>query len=264
MTDVDSELRQVSSTTTSVTDVDYYPHSISDVRTGEADVGKETEEPQKQGEKEKDVENANEPTMTAHQHELAQDEAIDSTPFGVKPFQLAHMLDPKSLDTLIAIGGINGLLRSLGTNAEHGLSSKDALHEKGKLGAGLGASHRHESQETKQRHSVDLNEKVPNIVLTEPSGKLASPTDSDDDSPAYHATLDDRRRVFGENVLPRRITKTLLQLMWLAMKDKVLVRLFFPAFPSSHFRLVDFACNRCDYFLSFGILSGFWYTPASR
>ena len=41
---------------------------------------------------------------------------------------------------------------------------------------------------------------------------------------AFSASLEDRRRVFGENVLPSRKTKSLLSLMWLALKDKVLVR----------------------------------------
>ena len=41
---------------------------------------------------------------------------------------------------------------------------------------------------------------------------------------AYSATIEDRHRVYGQNVLPSRKTKSLLQLMWLALKDKVLVR----------------------------------------
>ncbi|KDR79013.1 hypothetical protein GALMADRAFT_64503 [Galerina marginata CBS 339.88] len=109
------------------------------------------------------------------------------------------MLDPKNLDALIAIEGINGLLRGLGTNAEHGLSSKDASNGKGKQGAGIGASHRHESEVKQGQNS--------------------------EHGAAYGATLEDRRRVFGENLLPTRVSKTLLQLMWLAMKDKVLILL---------------------------------------
>ncbi len=40
-----------------------------------------------------------------------------------------------------------------------------------------------------------------------------------------HLALADRRAVYGRNVLPSRASKTLLQLMWLALKDKVLVLL---------------------------------------
>ena len=58
---------------------------------------------------------------------------------------------------------------------------------------------------------------------------MAEPEDEDDgkegmeDGPAFNAPIDERRRVYGENVLPTRKTKSLLQLMWLALKDKVLV-----------------------------------------
>jgi Ca2+-transporting ATPase len=40
---------------------------------------------------------------------------------------------------------------------------------------------------------------------------------------AFAATRDDRIRVYGINIMPPQKTKTLLQLMWLALKDKVLV-----------------------------------------
>ena len=40
---------------------------------------------------------------------------------------------------------------------------------------------------------------------------------------AFAAPLPDRQRVYGTNSLPTRRSKSLLQLMWLALKDKVLV-----------------------------------------
>ena len=40
---------------------------------------------------------------------------------------------------------------------------------------------------------------------------------------AHDSTLEDRQRVFGANTLPVRDVKSLLQLMWLALQDKVLV-----------------------------------------
>ncbi|KAF8899916.1 Ca-transporting ATPase [Gymnopilus junonius] len=131
------------------------------------------------------------------------------------------MLDPKSLDTLVSLGGIDGLLRGLGSNAEHGLSTKDASLERGERGAGLGASHRHDSEKN-GKSSTEMKEDLPEIVLTKPNGKLAPPMSDDH---VYGATLEDRRKVFGENILPMRVSKTLLQLMWLALKDKVLILL---------------------------------------
>ncbi|KAJ3515894.1 hypothetical protein NLJ89_g1472 [Agrocybe chaxingu] len=183
--------------------------------------GDVTDEKEDKDEKEEDKKkkkkgkkgDSDEEAQTTHQLELAQDAAIDPAPFTVKPYQLAHMLDPKNLDTLRSLGGTEGLICALGTNTDHGLTSKsDASHEKG---AGHGASHRHDSEKE--------CEKVPDIVLTAPSGNL-SPPPPESGAPVV-ATMEDRKRVFGENILPTRISKTLLQLMWAAMKDKVLILL---------------------------------------
>jgi GATA zinc finger len=73
------------------------------------------------------------------QLELSQDEAIDPTPFSFRPYQLAHILDPKNLEVLKTFGGVNGVLRGLGTNAEYGLSTKDVSDSPGPEGAGAGA-----------------------------------------------------------------------------------------------------------------------------
>ena len=40
---------------------------------------------------------------------------------------------------------------------------------------------------------------------------------------AYRASIEDRQRIFGRNIIPQNANKTLLQLLWLALKDKVLV-----------------------------------------
>lgn len=59
--------------------------------------------------------------QTTHQTEHVHDAAIDAAPFRFKPYELAHMLDPKSIETLVGFGGVDGLLRGLGTNADTGL-----------------------------------------------------------------------------------------------------------------------------------------------
>jgi Ca2+-transporting ATPase len=164
---------------------------------------------QKKDKKSKKGADSDEEIQTGHQLELAQDDAIDPTPFKFKPYQLAHMLDPKNIESLISFGGTSGLLRGLGVNHTTGLVTK---------GAGNGASHRHDTQPPKE--STD----TPRITLTEPSGNVATAPAVDDDA-AFAATLDDRRRVFGENHLPTRASKSLLQLMWMALQDKVLILL---------------------------------------
>ncbi|KAH9481469.1 Calcium-transporting ATPase 2 [Psilocybe cubensis] len=224
MTDVESDYRHVPSTTTSVTHVDIFSPSPSHSEKKPAESESDNSKPEKGGKKGKKgkKDDKDEPTLTAHQLELSQDDAIDPAPFRFKPYQLAHILDPKNLDALRSFGGIDGLLRGLGTDAERGLSSTDA--------STLGADHGHrpslghkESHQQEARTSSDHGN-LPEIVLTEPNGKLASPTGSDDGT-TISATLEDRRRVFGTNLLPTRVSKTLLQLMWTALKDKVLILL---------------------------------------
>ncbi|KAK7690441.1 hypothetical protein QCA50_005539 [Cerrena zonata] len=189
--------------------------------------------------------------------DLAQDEHIDAGAFGFKPFHLASLVDPKNLDDLRAHGGVRALLKGLGTNAKRGLSKKSLVEsehvpvsqpEKSspdaevstpgdgrpgmgtQLGAGDGVSHRHSPKPEGGGESAA----VPNIVLTGPGGEDDALEDAeegrDDDTPAgeggaYDAPLSERHRVYGENVLPSRKSKSLLQLMWLALKDKVLVLL---------------------------------------
>ncbi|KAJ7182037.1 hypothetical protein C8R46DRAFT_885366 [Mycena filopes] len=102
------------------------------------------------------------------------------------------MLDPKTLESLENIGGVEDLLDGLGTTADTGLD-----------GASLARS-------------------VPAITLTDPEGEKSTNWTS---TAAFAASLEVRRRVYGENVLPRRATKSLLSLMYTALKDKVLVLL---------------------------------------
>ncbi|CAL1717036.1 unnamed protein product [Somion occarium] len=191
--------------------------------------------------------------------DLAQDEHIDPAPFAFKPYHLASLVDPKNFEELRNMGGIKGLLRGLGTDAKLGLSKKALGHaadagmspshphtphpdtsnaSDGRpgtgtiLGAGDGASHRH-SPEAKGGGGDSKAVSVPGIVVTTPGGdeelEDAEEGVSDDShggkGGAYDAPLEERHRVYGENVLPTRKTKSLLQLMWLALKDKVLVLL---------------------------------------
>ncbi|KAF9457841.1 hypothetical protein BDZ94DRAFT_1325934 [Collybia nuda] len=177
----------------------------------------------------------NEPKQTTHQAELAQDRDMDPTPFAFKPYELAHMVDPKSKDILMRCNGTAGLLKGLGTSSETGLSKhalevakgKNAHHitlspaeekaEKKKnkrKGAGEGASPSHDTYSEKE-DSPQMP--VPSIILSTP--------DAPSDGPAFSATLDVRRKIYGSNILPTRASKSLLQLMWMALKDKVLVLL---------------------------------------
>lgn len=69
-------------------------------------------------------------------------------------------------------------------------------------------------------------EKVPDVVLTTPDGDVGAAPTPAVPTETVVANFEDRHRVFGSNTLPTRPSKTLLQLMWMALKDKVLVSEF--------------------------------------
>ncbi|KIM26857.1 hypothetical protein M408DRAFT_25117 [Serendipita vermifera MAFF 305830] len=111
-------------------------------------------------------------------------DVADPAPFTVRPKQLSEMVDNKSIDDLSALGGPEGLMKSLGTHPSNGLSGHA-------IGEGEGGG-----------------------------------------EGAYSATPEDRKRVYGINQMPIMKSKTLLQLMWLALQDKILILLSIAAFVS--------------------------------
>ena len=65
---------------------------------------------------------------------------------------------------------------------------------------------------------------APTMVVTNPAGEKGKAVEkAPHGGDAYSGSLEDRKRVYGSNILPARKSKSLLQLMWLALKDKVLV-----------------------------------------
>jgi len=54
--------------------------------------------------------------------ELVQDEFVDSGPFKLRPFELASLLDPKSLEAHSAFGGVDAILEGLGIHRTRGLT----------------------------------------------------------------------------------------------------------------------------------------------
>jgi len=97
------------------------------------------------------------------------------------------MFDPKSLVALHTLGGLQGLVKGLRTDHCGGLS----------------------------RDEIALDGAADQTVPT-----LFPPIHHPDPQPYA-----ERRRVFGENRLPQRKTKNVLQLMWIAFNDKVLILL---------------------------------------
>ncbi|KAG0693519.1 hypothetical protein DFH29DRAFT_1007229 [Suillus ampliporus] len=70
--------------------------------------------------------------------ELVQDDdSFDPRPFKFRPVELASLLDPKSLDILEGLGGIDGLLEGLGTHDSRGSIVAAPASSDGRPGAGV-------------------------------------------------------------------------------------------------------------------------------
>lgn len=141
---------------------------------------------------------------------------VESNPFAFTPKDLSQLHDPKDLRALRAIGGIQGLLLGLRTNATEGLSS-DEYGLRGKVtieDAVNGA---------KQGDRIDEPELYPSRNESSGHASTLRRISTMSLGPAPHP-FQDRKRIFSENRLPRKRSKNLFQLMWLILQDKVLVR----------------------------------------
>ncbi|KAF7330460.1 Calcium-transporting ATPase [Mycena venus] len=207
----EEELRHVKSNTTSLTHVG--SRSVSRAKRDTADSDTATAISEKATRRKKGAGPQEPPEL---------DTDADPTPFRFRANELAMLLDPKNLDALEDMGGIDGLLDGLGTTVDMGLGgpslerSTTGLSSRGdgRPGAGVGVSHRHDPEK--------VEEPVPAITLTDPEGENSTNWTS---TGAFAASLDVRKHIYGENVLPHRATKSLLSLMYTALKDKVLVLL---------------------------------------
>ena len=182
-----------------------------------------------------------------------QDPPLDLGPFPFHPDRLASLLDPKDLDALQALGGIDGVLRGLGTHPSHGLLLDPAGRPSHVTpGAGEGAS---------ERHGPHVRESSP----PPPDGPLRRSSTAGDStaSDPHNASLADRKAIYGENILPHRQTTSLLGLMWLALKDKVLVRQY-SAFASciSSYSLLGLIIYSCGGVIGSRIVPGFWHASS--
>ena len=165
--------------------------------------------------------------------DLKQEADLNVEPFTFKPLQLAALVDPKSLENLETLGGVEGLLRGLGVNRLRGLSSKSTPpSQSGSPDPGTIIN-------AVTPFGVEMSPPKPDIMITSPAGvpeglqstaslgggsSAGRPASLKFSAAAYDATTDDRQRIYGENIIPQRPSKSLLRLMWLALQDKVIVR----------------------------------------
>lgn len=163
---------------------------------------------------------------TREKLDLSAADAPVPAPFTLSPIKLAGSLDPKSLETIEKWGGAEGVLRALGTDGTHGLrTARVGRSDGGKL-------NRVPTGEKAATAAAAGDARLGRVDSgSQPPGGPRGGGDGDGDpnSDAFEASLDDRKAAYGANVLPDRKSKSLLQLMWIALQDRVLVLLVIAA-----------------------------------
>ncbi|KAF9910920.1 hypothetical protein EC991_005094 [Linnemannia zychae] len=122
-------------------------------------------------------------------------------PFSFTPDELMDLIDPKAPEKLEGYGGIEGLLRGLHADPVKGLAT-----------AG-GKSLDHVTSDGHEKPAAATGYQVGNIDTTAVS-------------------FADREEFFGKNVLPKRKPKSIFQLMWIALQEKILILLLIAAIVS--------------------------------
>lgn len=146
------------------------------------------------------------PAREAPPEEETDAPPMESSFFTFPARKLASLVDPKNMSLLVEMGGLDGILRALGTSRTKGLSeaSLGSLATEGSgASAGTGRSRASEGERTAGGEE--------DMAAQSGSGT------------AFDASIEERRRFYSVNALPARQSKSLLQLMWLALKDRVLV-----------------------------------------
>lgn len=132
----------------------------------------------------------------------------ENSPFAFSVGQLNKMINPKSLSAFYALGGLLGIEKGLRTDRYSGLSVDEV---------GLDG---HVSFE-EAVHAADKSQDdfgAPKRTTTRGS-MTSAPTKTSSDAFA------DRKRIFKDNRLPEKKSKSFLQLAWIAYNDKVLILL---------------------------------------
>ncbi len=134
---------------------------------------------------------------------------VDNNPFAFSPGQLNKLLNPKSLQAFVALGGLPGIERGIRTDIDAGLSLDEAS---------LSGQVSFEDATEYSKKVADLDENgLPRPILTRAiSTSTANPNDG---------AFRDRVRVYNRNVLPTKKATPLWKLMWNAYNDKVLLLL---------------------------------------
>lgn len=167
-------------------------------------------------------ENINRTSNTAHSHDalLSDEEAlkpdpgteddfvVQHNPFAFSPGQLTKLFNPKSLGAFHALGGLMGLEKGLRTDRLSGLSVDEKK---------LDGTVTFEEATTLSPEELEPKEDDERTITRTATTGTTHPMSDD--------SFLDRKRVFADNVLPEKKSKSIFELAWLAYNDKVLILL---------------------------------------
>ena len=131
---------------------------------------------------------------------------VENNKFAFSPGQLGKLYNPKSLSAYYALGGLKGIERGLRTNRRTGLST-DEQYLEGQV----------TFEEATRTASSEENDKANIEVLATEA--------ADSPKELSYDTFSERKRVFKDNRLPEKKSKTFWELAWMAYKDKILLLL---------------------------------------
>jgi Ca2+-transporting ATPase len=136
---------------------------------------------------------------------------VEGNKFAYTPGHLAKLLNPKSLNAFYALGGLDGIEKGLRTNRSTGLSIDETTLD-GSISfedaATKGASIYGAAGDTVPESTAEAAIHIPPPTDPNPTGAFA-----------------DRKKVFRDNRLPDKKTKSLLEIAWQTYNDKVLILL---------------------------------------
>jgi P-type Ca2+ transporter type 2C len=177
-------------------------------------------------------------------------EILDN-PFAFSPTQLAKLHDPKDLNVLRHMGGLDGLIYGLRTDIATGLSpDEDQLHgritlqdvwhqleTRRKLQMQQGMDEKVEGSKDEPEKDAEIQEIALETEATRndsvgskrniPMGSRRLTMSSIRTNAPASKGFSDRKRIFSENRIPTRKPKNIFQLMWMTLHDKILVSLFY-------------------------------------
>jgi Ca2+-transporting ATPase len=137
---------------------------------------------------------------------------VEDNQFAFSPGQLSKLLNPKSLNAFYALGGLTGLEKGLRSNRHSGLSLDETTLD------GAVAFEDCAPKGTPRYGANNDEEPVPKDDNIATSSPRSPPT-------KLLGGFVDRRRIFKENRLPEKKSRSLLQLAWDTYNDKVLILL---------------------------------------